>query len=108
MCSLSWCEHCLQALYRLAALGAEDEIQVPAATMRCWFDSLIDPIIAAVHSSLSRASDQGCPVDYMLIVGGFGGSPYFIKRIRAAFEAHVTRIVCPGVPSESVLQGIAS
>ena len=48
---------------------------------------------------------MGKLVDYMLIVGGFGASPYLIAKLRDAFSHQVDEVVCPGVPSQAVLKG---
>lgn len=88
--------------------GNEDQIVVPLATMKKFFDVLLDEIIKAVQSTLDRVSRSGSQCDYMLIVGGFGGSPYLITRLRQAFNQQVLKeVVCSGVPSQAVLKGNA-
>lgn len=78
---------------------------VSVELMKAWFDTVIDDIIRAVEDTLARVSDTGNTVDYMLIVGGFGGSPYLIAKLREAFSNQVGEVVCPGVPSQAVLKG---
>ena len=96
----------VQVLYRLIAQqNGQEEIRVPLAIIKSWFDSLLGEIIEAVQDVLTRVSDNGDTVDYMLIVGGFGGSPYLIAQLRVAFGHQVTDVVCPGVPSQAVLKG---
>ncbi|KAL3145611.1 hypothetical protein ABBQ32_003157 [Trebouxia sp. C0010 RCD-2024] len=93
-------------LERLEAQGCvDDEIVVSVELMKAWFDTVIDDIIRAVEDTLARVSDTGNTVDYMLIVGGFGGSPYLIAKLREAFSNQVGEVVCPGVPSQAVLKG---
>ena len=89
--------------------GNEDQIVVPLAVMKQFFDSLLDRIISAGQSCLDRVGKTGHRCDYMLVVGGFGGSPYLIARLREAFSHQVRKeVVCPGVPSQAVLKGICS
>lgn len=85
--------------------GEEEEIRVPRVTVRIWFDQLLDKIVQAVEDILDRVGSCNS-IDYMLIVGGFGGSPYLISRLRDAFESQVKEVVCPGVPSQAVLKGM--
>lgn len=95
-----------QVLYRLVEqTGEEEEIRIPQAVVESWFDQLLDQIIKAVQGTLSRVDAHGNTVDNMLIVGGFGGSPYLIARLREAFSSQVKEVVCPGVPSQAVLKG---
>lgn len=83
--------------------GAKDTLWVPLDEAKEMFDNPINRIIAAVHGSLRRI---GGKCDFMLIVGGFGESPYLFKRLQAEFQ-HVTRqaILSPDVPSQAVLKG---
>ncbi len=107
------CRACLLALQsqiieRLADQeeGSEDQIVVPLTIMKQFFDTLLDRIITAIQGSLDRASRGGEQCDYMLLVGGFGSSPYLIARLRKAFSHQVLKeVVCPGVPSQAVLKG---
>lgn len=85
--------------------GEEEEIRIPQAVVKSWFDHLLDQIIEAVQGTLDRVDANGNTVDNMLIVGGFGGSPYLIARLREAFSSQVKEVVCPGVPSQAVLKG---
>lgn len=85
---------------------SEDQIVVPLTTMKRFFDHLLEPIIKAIQSSLSRAKAAGKQCEYMLIVGGFGSSAYLISRLRKAFSHQVLKeVVCPGVASQAVLKG---
>lgn len=98
----------LQIIERLADQeeGSEDQIVVPLTIMKQFFDTLLDRIIIAIQGSLDRASRGGEQCDYMLLVGGFGGSPYLIARLRKAFSHQgLKEVVCPGVPSQAVLKG---
>ena len=86
--------------------GVSDSIVVPLDIMKGFFDSLVEQIRQAVQRSLDRAHAGGVSVDYMLIAGGFGGSPYLIQAMRDAFEHQVVKgVVCPGIPSQAVLKG---
>lgn len=96
----------VQVLYRLVEQpNGQEEIRVPLPIIKSWFDSLLGEIVEAVQNVLTRVSDGGNTVDYMLIVGGFGASPYLIAQLRGAFGHQVTEVVCPGVPSQAVLKG---
>ena len=86
--------------------GSADSILVPLDIMKRFFDSLINQIRQAVQRCVDRAQAAGVSVDYMLIAGGFGGSPYLIQAMRDAFEHQLVKgVVCPGVPSQAVLKG---
>ena len=106
--TLSWPDVLgLQTMERLADQegGSEDQLVVPLSVMKGFFDKLLEQIIRAVQSTLDRASKNGDKCDYMLIVGGFGSSPYLIARLREAFSHQVLKeVVCPGVPSQAVLK----
>lgn len=87
--------------------GREDQITVPLHTMRAMFDKLVDAIVEKCQHTLDRISQAGITCDHMLIVGGFGGSPYLIAKMRAAFQEQVKQgVVSPGVPSQAVLKGV--
>ena len=87
--------------------GSADQIVVPVAKMKEFFDYVIDKITIAVQKSLDRAAIFAKKCDYMLVVGGFGGSPYLIARLRSAFSKKVMKgIISPGVPSQAVLKGM--
>lgn len=88
------------------ASGGSDHIVVPLDIMKGFFDSLIQQIIHAAQGCMDRAQATGVSVDYMLIAGGFGGSPYLIQAMRDAFEHQLLQgVVCPGVPAQAVLKG---
>ena len=95
----------LQVLERLEEKGWVDEILVSANTVQDWFDSLVVEITMAIARSMSRVKAIGKQVDYLLIVGGFGGSPHLISKLRQRFSSEVKEVVCPGVPSQAVLKG---
>ena len=81
----------------------DDEVTISVEDSCELFDQLVDMIIEAGHAVLDRANGI---CDYMLIVGGFGESPYLVDRLRRAFHNSVTnRIVSPDVPSQAVLKG---
>ena len=95
----------LQVLERLEAQGwVDDEIVVSVELRTDWFDAVVNDI-KAVDDSIARVTAMGKSVDYMLIVGGFGASPYLIAKLRDAFSHPVDEVVCPGVPSQAVLKG---
>ena len=75
--------------------------------MQGFFDNLIGHMIEAIQGSLNRAEATGHQCDYMLVVGGFGGFPYLITRLRAASSHQVLKeVVSPGVPSQAILKGV--
>lgn len=79
---------------------------MPQEVVEGWFDDLLQQIIQAIHDILNQVEvDDGRVADYMLIVGGFGGSPYLIAKLRNACGRRVGEVVCPGVPSQAVLKG---
>lgn len=90
---------------RLEDQGCFDELVVSLEDMQGWFDIIVNEILQAVRKSLDRVATTGNTVDYMLVVGGFGASPYLIAKLRGAFGEEVQEVVCPGVPSQAVLKG---
>lgn len=103
------CVCCVQVLQRLAAQGGENgTVRVPAATMKGWFDALIDLAIARIQYSLGRARSNGSQVECMLVVGGLASSAYFTARLREAFSHEVKDISYPSVLYQTVLTGEGS
>ena len=78
-----------------------DELVMTLEDLQGWFDTVVNEIIDAMRESLNRVAATGKTVDYMLIVGGFGSSPYLEAKLRGAFSDQVGRVVSPGVPYTS-------
>ncbi|KAG8783944.1 hypothetical protein FRC12_019178 [Ceratobasidium sp. 428] len=54
---------------------------IPGATVKSFFDVCLDEIIASVDQQM-----QGNNVSYMLLVGGFGDSPFLRQEFRTRYE----------------------
>ncbi|WAR26428.1 HS12A-like protein [Mya arenaria] len=76
-------------------LGVEPEI------VRTWFDGPIDSIIGHIKSLLKKHKLRA--VQTIVLVGGFGGSPYVQDRLRTAFPDK--RLILPVEAELAVLKG---
>ncbi|KAL8292762.1 hypothetical protein RQP46_001374 [Phenoliferia psychrophenolica] len=74
---------------RLALTGAE---------VKRAFDPCVDQIIASLRDQIS-----GMRVKSILLVGGFGESPYLQRRLRETFEKNGTRVVTADEPSKKAV-----
>lgn len=63
------------------------------------FDPLVDGIIGLIESKMIDG------LRAMMIVGGFSGSPYLVKRIREEFSSRVETIVVPDEPGAAICCG---
>ena len=84
--------------------GRDDQVHLKESEAIAMFDVPLDKIIATVQTTLKR-TQGGC--DHMLLVGGFGGSDYFIKKMNATFKDSVRQsIISPDYASAAVVQGM--
>ena len=80
------------------------EIELSQRDMESIFDPVVDEILELITAQLTQVPD----VKVIFVVGGFAGSPYLIRRIRARFKGDVQHIVCPPNPGAAVCQGAVS
>ncbi|CAE6460917.1 unnamed protein product [Rhizoctonia solani] len=57
------------------------ELKLSSSTIQSFFDPYVNQIIDSVQSQISSL-----PVEYVLLVGGFGSSPYLCKRLKARLD----------------------
>ncbi|WP_432864900.1 Hsp70 family protein [Microbispora rosea] len=87
--------------------GVSDAIVVTAEEARAAFDGVIPNILELVDKALEemrlqRRNSRG--EEILLLVGGFGASPYLQERLRAHVEGR-GQVVVPGDPKVAVLLG---
>jgi hypothetical protein len=82
-----------------------DEVEFSAQDLMNTFDKVVDQIIELIRKAL-RPFSKG-EVKAMMVVGGFSGSPYLMKRLREEFAGIVGEIVSPPDPGSAVCKGAA-
>ncbi|WAR26430.1 HS12A-like protein [Mya arenaria] len=80
-----------------------DKLGVEHDIVRTWFDGPIDSLIGHIKSFLKKRKLRA--VQTIVLVGGFGGSPYVQDRLRAAFPDK--RLILPVEAELAVLKGAA-
>lgn len=60
---------------------------VPGAVVKTFFDICVDEILASVDQQI-----QGASVSYILLVGGFGDSPFLREQFRSRYEPQGCRV----------------
>ncbi|CAM6111814.1 unnamed protein product [Calypogeia fissa] len=83
-------------------MGSYDAIELSLEDMRSLFDPVADEIIKLTESKLIE------DLRAMMIVGGFSGSPYLVKRINQEFSGRVGIIVIPEEPGAAICCGAVS
>ncbi|XP_052780249.1 heat shock 70 kDa protein 12B-like [Mya arenaria] len=78
-----------------------DKLGVEHDIVRTWFDGPIDSLIGHIKSFLKKRKLRA--VQTIVLVGGFGGSPYVQDRLRAAFPDK--RLILPVEAELAVLKG---
>ncbi|GAA5871969.1 hypothetical protein JCM8547_006204 [Rhodosporidiobolus lusitaniae] len=62
------------------------------------FRPSVDSIIIRLSSTLPRGEAR-----HILLSGGFGESPYLVRRLRETFEPHGTQLVIPNIPTHAAV-----
>ncbi|WAR26444.1 HS12A-like protein, partial [Mya arenaria] len=81
----------------------DDKLRVESDIVRTWFDGPIDSLIGQIKSLLKKRKLRA--VQTIVLVGGFGGSPYVHDRLRAAFPDK--RLILSADAELAVLKGAA-
>ncbi|XP_052781208.1 heat shock 70 kDa protein 12B-like isoform X1 [Mya arenaria] len=79
----------------------DDKLRVESDIVRTWFDGPIDSLIGQIKSLLKKRKLRA--VQTIVLVGGFGGSPYVHDRLRAAFPDK--RLILSADAELAVLKG---
>ncbi|CAM6108423.1 unnamed protein product [Calypogeia fissa] len=79
--------------------GSYDAIELSLEDMRSLFDPVVDEIIKLIECKLIE------DLRAMMVVGGFSGSPYLVKRINDEFSGRVGIIVIPEEPGAAICCG---
>ena len=87
--------------------GTSDALVITAEELRSLFDNVVPDILDLIEGQLavmdeSRGADSG--QDAILLVGGFGSSPYLQEAVRERF-GHRAQVVVPPDPNVAVLHG---
>ncbi|KAL4806050.1 actin-like ATPase domain-containing protein [Aspergillus unguis] len=84
---------------RLALVSSED--------LRAIFDPVVKQIIGLVQQQIkdANAESENTPINRIVLVGGFGDSPYLRKSFRDAFRG--IAITVPDNPQAAIVQGAA-
>jgi molecular chaperone DnaK (HSP70) len=81
-----------------------NEVEVTEQDLKSIFDPVVDEILELIAAQLTQVPD----IKVMFVVGGFAGSPYLMRRIRARFSSEVAHIVSPPAPGSAIVQGAVS
>ncbi|KAL8292784.1 hypothetical protein RQP46_001396 [Phenoliferia psychrophenolica] len=81
-----------------AAGISRGRLTLTGAEVKRAFDPCVDKIIASLRDQIS-----GMRVKSILLVGGFGESPYLQRRLRETFEKSGTRVVTADEPSKKAV-----
>ncbi|CAG8527368.1 9814_t:CDS:10 [Ambispora leptoticha] len=77
-------------------------IELDFATVKSFFDKVIEKIINLIHRQLSNSSKN---ISAIFLVGGFSESKYLLHRIRNEFSNRISYISVPSHPIASVVKG---
>lgn len=83
------------------------EMFVTREEMRALFDPVIDQILVLISGQLQAISGEGYRVSSVLLVGGFGESPYLYDRIKEWTDRWGMAIVQPREAATAVARGAA-
>ncbi|XP_052819942.1 heat shock 70 kDa protein 12A-like [Mya arenaria] len=107
LCNLAK-EHSKQSIEeRIAALEismtlkGQDKLKIDGAVIQSWFKSPIDMLIQHIRSLLAEAKMKR--VQTIVLVGGFGESPYVQERMRNEIPA--VRMIVPEDAGLAVIKG---
>jgi len=79
-------------------------VELTEQDLKSIFDPVVDDILSLIAAQLKQVPD----IKVMFVVGGFAGSPYLMRRIRARFDGEVAHIVSPPAPGSAIVQGAVS
>lgn len=79
-------------------------VELTEQDLKAIFDPVVDEILELIAAQLTQVPD----IKVMFVVGGFAGSPYLMRRIRARFSNEVAHIVSPPAPGSAIVQGAVS
>jgi len=85
----------------LAERESYEEFQLSHADMQAIFDPVVNENLDLIGAQIAQTGD----IKVMLVVGGFAGSPYLMKRIKERFACAVEKIISPPNPGNAVCQG---
>ncbi|WP_336159964.1 Hsp70 family protein [Amycolatopsis sp. VC5-11] len=97
----------VEQLPQLQDDGIGDSIVVSATDIREIFESVVPTILDLVDRQLDeirRQTDHSDRKELVLLVGGFGASPYLQQRLARHLADRAT-VLCVPEPSEAVLRG---
>ena len=103
--SLAWYHKChfqVRVKMKKQQEEADDELWISVETTKAMFDKLVDEIVTCTNSVLMKAGGH-CEV--MLLVGGFGSSPYLKSRLQSAFSGLARHVLSPEDAGAAVLKG---
>jgi hypothetical protein len=84
-----------------AALDDSYVVELTEQDLKAIFDPVVNEILELIDAQLTQVPH----IKVMFVVGGFAGSPYLMRRIRARFKGKVTHIVSPPNPGSAIAEG---
>ncbi|KAG0557508.1 hypothetical protein M758_11G132600 [Ceratodon purpureus] len=87
----------------IAARESYDELEITYEEIQTH---VFDPVVEQNMDLIARQLDQvSGRVRFLIVVGGFAGSPYLIDSIKRRFRNQVEQIISPPNPGSAVCQG---
>ncbi|XP_024391964.1 uncharacterized protein [Physcomitrium patens] len=77
------------------------EIKLTQQDMMSIFDPVVDEIIKLIAAQLEKVTN----IKAIFVVGGFAGSQYLMRQIRARFSRPETHILSPPHPGSAIVKG---
>jgi molecular chaperone DnaK (HSP70) len=82
-------------------------VRLQASDMLELFDPPISQIVKLVESQADAATKRGENIDQVVLVGGFGDSPYLNLRLKEWCSSRDINLSCPPACQEAIVKGAA-
>ncbi|KUJ06536.1 actin-like ATPase domain-containing protein [Mollisia scopiformis] len=83
-------------------------VKLSLADMQSLFDPVISQVIALVKAQVQEASKLNHDIDRIVLVGGFGDSPYLFEKLGAWCKTNGgIKLICPPAPQAAIARGAA-
>ncbi|CAG8711993.1 11135_t:CDS:2, partial [Ambispora leptoticha] len=80
------------------------QIVLDFVTVESMFEPVIDSIISLIQKQIN-ASTATCKCQAIFLCGGFGESPYLLKRVKEKFETSSTMVCAPHQAVTAIVRG---
>ncbi|KAF2131051.1 hsp70-like protein [Dothidotthia symphoricarpi CBS 119687] len=89
--------------------GDESVVKLNGRTMLSFFEPVVKKIIALLNQQIDAANriSKQCIINRVVLVGGFGDSPYLNTQVRKWCQTKDIRLTCPEDPQAAIARGAA-